>query len=207
MRQPERGVDARILLVGAPGSGKGTQAELLCRRLGLVHVSTGDMLRAAAKEHTLIGETVCGTMAAGELVSDRIVFDLVCRRLEPMDRAGVGFVLDGYPRTLTQLVDLQHLLRGDGVDRAIELAVPRTELISRLTGRGREDDAEEIVTERLLSHEEETRPMITALRTQGKLAVVDGRQGMHCVHDGILRELARAGLVSSRDSLTDAAAL
>ncbi len=207
MRQPERGVDARILLVGAPGSGKGTQAELLCRRLGLVHVSTGDMLRAAAKEHTLIGETVRGTIATGALVSDRIVFDLVCRRLEPMDRAGVGFVLDGYPRTLTQLVDLQHLLRGDGVDRAIELTVPRADLISRLTSRGREDDAEEIVTERLLSHEEETGPMITALSAQGRLAVVDGRMSMHCVHDAILRELARAGLVTSTDYLSDVAAL
>ena len=65
-----------------------------------------------------------GTIAEGALVSDRIVFDLVCRRLEPMDRAGVGFVLDGDPRTLTQLVDLQHLLRRDAIDRAIELTVP-----------------------------------------------------------------------------------
>ena len=207
MLGPGRGVDARILLVGAPGSGKGTQAELLCQRLGLVHVSTGDMLRAAAKEQTLIGATVRGTIAEGALVSDRIVFDLVCRRLEPMDRAGVGFVLDGYPRTLTQLMDLQHLLRRDGIDRAIELTVPSSVLVDRLTERGRADDGATVVQHRLLSHEEETAPMIMALRSQGKLAVVDGSMGVCDVHEAIVRELARAGLVASHDHLRDAAAL
>jgi adenylate kinase len=202
-----KGVDARILLVGAPGSGKGTQAEILCRRLGLVHVSTGDMLRAAAREQTLIGATVRGTIADGALVSDRIVFDLVCRRLEPMDRAGVGFVLDGYPRTVTQLVDLQHLLRRDGIDRAIELTVPRAVLVERLTERGRDDDGDDTVRHRLLSHDEETAPMIRALRAQGKLAVVDGTGDVCTVHEAIVGELARAGLASSHEHLQGAAAL
>lgn len=125
-----------IVLLGAPGAGKGTQAPLLARALGVVHVSTGDMLREAVRQRTALGEQARVYMQQGKLVPDEIVLAMTLERLERPD-ARRGFVLDGFPRTLVQAEALDRALEAAGrrLDRALWLEVPREVLVARLGGR------------------------------------------------------------------------
>ena len=150
-----------ILLVGPPGSGKGTQAKMITEKYGLPAFSTGDLLRAEVKEGTALGKRIQPVMAQGGLVDDAIVNDLVAGRTLKPD-AGRGFILDGYPRTVAQAQFLDRLLAERQWPRptVIHLDVPDTVVIERLLQRGRADDKQEVIRDRLNKYESETVPIL-----------------------------------------------
>lgn len=169
----------RIVLLGAPGSGKGTQAALLKTELKIPHISTGDLLRAAVAAGTPLGLKAKAVMEAGQLVSDETVLDILEERLRLADVRG-GFILDGYPRNVKQCVALEGLLERirQPLDIAIKLEVPAELIIDRLAQRahaeGRGDDKPETVRERLRVYQEQTEPVAEHFAELGKLAIVDG---------------------------------
>jgi adenylate kinase len=165
----------RIVLLGPPGAGKGTQAELLAGQLGVPAISTGDMLRQAVASGTELGGKVQGIMASGALVDDATMADVVKDRLAKAD-ARQGFLLDGYPRTLPQAHTLEGILTGTGreLDAVLLVEVPGEELVRRAVLRGRGDDSEEVVRERLRVYREKTEPLIGYYRERGLLYPIDG---------------------------------
>jgi adenylate kinase len=168
-----------IVLFGAPGAGKGTQANYLKVRYELIHLSTGDMLRAARKSESDLGRKVAAIMDSGALVSDQIVNELVEEQVRANPKAK-GFIFDGYPRTVSQANTLDQLLSeaGTSVTLMIRLNVPNNELSSRMVKRalekGRADDTPEVIASRLVVYENETRPVADYYQSQGKIAEVDG---------------------------------
>jgi adenylate kinase len=182
----------RVILLGAPGVGKGTQAELLCRRHGWRHLATGDLLRAAVKAGTPLGRRAETTMARGDLVDDAIILGLI---EEEMERAaGEGVVLDGFPRTLPQAQGLDALLeqRGETLDRVVLLTAPEEEVLRRMAGRGRPDDTAETVRHRLRIYEESTEPLVRYYEPQGILRRVDGVGTLNDIHERIESAVAGA---------------
>jgi len=185
----------RLVLLGAPGSGKGTQAARLREHLQVPHISTGDLLRAAVKAGTPLGLQAKAVMESGGLVSDEIVLGMLEERLTAGD-TGNGFILDGYPRNLAQANALEALLRklGQPVDIAVQLDVDTELLIGRLAGRaqveGRADDSPEAVRKRLQVYNEATAPVVDFYRNAGRLACVDGVGSMDEVFQRILETLA-----------------
>lgn len=169
----------RIVLLGAPGSGKGTQAARLKAQLGVAHISTGDLLRAEVAAGTPLGLQAKAVMEAGRLVSDDIMLGMLENRLAQPD-AQAGFILDGYPRNLAQANALDGLLVriGKPLDVAVLLEVDNELLFQRLAGRaqaeGRKDDNPETVRERLRVYAEQTAPLIGFYRERGQLAALDG---------------------------------
>jgi adenylate kinase len=187
----------RIVFLGPPGSGKGTQAKLLAARLSVPTISTGEILREAVREGTPFGLKAKSIMEAGDLVPDALMVDLVRDRLAKPD-ARRGFLLDGFPRTLPQAKELERLLEGNGVvlSSVINLSVPETVLIDRLQGRSeqesRADDRLETILERLRVYEEKTEPLIEHYRRMGLLANVDGVGEVPEIADRISRAAFRA---------------
>lgn len=165
----------RIILIGPPGAGKGTQCQRLLDYLRVPHLSTGEMLRAAIKAGTPEGIQAKEYMDHGQLVPDPLVLGMVTRRLESPD-CRVGCLLDGFPRTLPQAEMLDDLLerRAMSVDGVIELAVPRDELVRRMLARKRADDNPEIFRKRIASFEVQTAPLLDYYAKQGKLVSIDG---------------------------------
>jgi len=169
----------RIVLLGPPGSGKGTQAGRLKDRLGVPHISTGDLLRAAVKAGSPLGLKAKAAMDAGELVSDELMLDLIEERLGQPDIA-TGYLLDGYPRNLAQAEALDKVLSriGQPVDKALALTVDEEQIVQRLAKRaaeeGRSDDTEEVVRNRLAVYREQTAPVAGHYREKGLLTEVDG---------------------------------
>jgi adenylate kinase len=169
----------RIVLLGAPGSGKGTQAALLAKELNLPHISTGVVLRSAAEAGTELGLKARAVMDRGELVSDDIMLDLIKERLSQPD-AKDGFILDGYPRNTVQAGALDELLGRleQPVDEALQIDVDIEVLINRLAKRsameGRSDDAEEAVRNRMKIYSEQTAPVIEYYGGQGLLSRILG---------------------------------
>lgn len=165
----------RLILIGPPGAGKGTQCQRLAGMLRVPHLSTGEMLRAAVREGTPAGRQAASYMEQGQLVPDSIIVGMVSQRLQGPD-CREGCLLDGFPRTLAQAATLDDLLerRAMSVDGVIELAVPRDELVRRMLARKREDDDPEIFSRRIVSFEEQTAPLLDYYARQGKLASIDG---------------------------------
>jgi adenylate kinase len=165
----------RLILIGPPGAGKGTQCQRLVELLRVPHLSTGEMLRAEVRSATVDGREAARYMDQGQLVPDRIIVGMVSRRLQAPDCRG-GCLLDGFPRTLHQAETLDDLLerRAMSVDGVIELAVPRDELVRRMLARGREDDDPEIFAKRIASFEVQTAPLLDYYGRQEKLASIDG---------------------------------
>ena len=169
----------RLVLLGAPGSGKGTQAARLKAALGVPHISTGDMLRAAVAAGTPMGLKAKAVMEAGQLVSDDILLGMLEDRLAQTD-ARDGFILDGYPRNLAQADALDHLLAriGQPLNAVIKLEVPNETIIGRCEIRfeaeGRADDNPETVRKRLAIYAEQTAPVADFYAGRGKLQAIDG---------------------------------
>ena len=192
----------RLVLLGAPGSGKGTQAELLRTELGVPHVSTGDLLRAAVKAGTPLGLQAKSVMEAGKLVSDEIVLGMLEERLARPD-AAAGFILDGYPRNLAQCEALERVLEriGQPLEVAIKLEVPHELIVERIAGRaekeGRKDDTPETVRERLRVYAEQTEPVAAHFAAIGKLTTVDGVGELADVSRRILAALPRSAAASA----------
>lgn len=151
----------RLLLIGPPGAGKGTQAAVLGERLGVPHISTGDLFRAHVGDETALGLEVERYLDSGQLVPDEITDEMVRERLAHSDCES-GFLLDGYPRNLAQAQQLQGMLRelDCEIDVVLELDVPEDELVERLLSRGREDDTETVIRDRQQVYRDETAPLL-----------------------------------------------
>lgn len=169
----------RLVLLGAPGTGKGTQAARLKEHLQVPHISTGDLLRAEVAAGSPLGLKAREVMARGDLVSDEILLGMLKDRFS-RDDTRTGFILDGYPRNLAQAAALDALLKdlGQKFDAAVQLVVDFERIIERLAGRaqaeGRTDDTPDAVRHRLNVYEEKTAPVVDYYRQQGQLTVVDG---------------------------------
>jgi adenylate kinase len=193
----------RLILLGPPGAGKGTQAQRLVDKHGIPQLSTGDMLRAAVKAETEIGKKAKAVMDAGELVSDAIVNAIVSERIDQPDCAR-GFILDGYPRTLAQADSVEAMLRGKGLklDMVIELVVDDKALVGRIVKRAeeaqaagqpvRKDDNPVVFEERLREYYKKTAPLIGYYHAKGLLVGVDGMASIDDVTAQIESLIARA---------------
>ncbi|WP_127523768.1 adenylate kinase [Mesorhizobium sp. Z1-4] len=194
----------RLILLGPPGAGKGTQAQRLVEKHGIPQLSTGDMLRAAVAAQTEVGKRAKAVMDAGELVSDEIVNAIVAERIDQAD-AAKGFILDGYPRTLAQADAVGAMLnkRGAELDAVVELVVDDKALVGRILKRAadakaagqpvRKDDNAEVFDERLREYYKKTAPLIGYYYAKGKLVGVDGMATIDEVTkeiDGVLAKLS-----------------
>ena len=185
----------KVILLGPPGAGKGTQASFITETFGIPQISTGDMLRAAVKAGTALGMAAKKIMDAGKLVSDDIIIGLVQERILESD-CKHGFLLDGFPRTIPQAQALKdaHI----EIDFVLEIQVSDDEVVHRLSGRQREDDQEETIRKRLVIYWDQTAPLIDYYRDLGKhsknrkpvFQVIDGELSVEAVKDQILKVLS-----------------
>jgi len=187
----------RLVLLGAPGSGKGTQATRLKDHLQVPHISTGDLLRAEVAAGSSLGVQAKEIMARGDLVSDDILLGMLEARFARPDTRN-GFILDGYPRNLVQAAALDDLLLriGQPMDAAVKLKVDTELLVDRIAGRakaeGRADDHPESVRKRLNIYTEQTAPVVEFYRQHGQLTVVDGVGSLDEVFNRIIEAIAPA---------------
>jgi adenylate kinase len=183
----------RLLLIGAPGSGKGTQAELLAKRFGLVHISSGDLLRQHVRDKTAIGRTIESYVDKGDLVPDSVVLDMLRKPVVAAVEAG-GYVLDGFPRTVEQAEASFPVAQALGVEvqAAIHLDVPTEELVRRLLSRRRgSEDTEEVIEHRLEVYLEKTVPLLAYYAGRELMFAVDGAQPPDVVHEEIVARLRK----------------
>lgn len=180
----------KVVMLGPPGAGKGTQAQVLCERLKVPAISTGDMLREAVAEGSELGRRVQDIMASGALVDDATMAEVVRERLAKPD-ARQGFLLDGYPRTLPQAETLEGILAGmsEELDAVLLVEVPESELVRRALLRGRSDDSERVIRERLRVYREKTEPLIGYYRERGLLRPIDGHRSIEDVTARMLDDL------------------
>ena len=196
----------RLILLGPPGAGKGTQAQRLVEKHGIPQLSTGDMLRAAVQAGTEVGKRAKAVMDAGELVSDAIVNAIVAERIDQADCAK-GFILDGYPRTLVQADAVESMLadRGLHLDAVVELVVDDKALVGRIVRRAeeaqaagqpvRKDDNPTVFEERLKEYYKKTSPLIGYYYAKGRLKSVDGMADIDTVTreiEAVLRSVTQA---------------
>ncbi len=173
----------RLLILGPPGAGKGTQASRIAERFGVPAISTGDIFRANIKGGTPLGKKVQDILAAGQYVPDEVTNEIVADRLAQEDAQG-GFLLDGYPRTPAQVEALDGMLAdaGQQLDAVLELTVPPDEVVQRLLKRaqieGRADDTEDVIRERMAVYTRETQPLSDTYAARGLLREVDGTGDM-----------------------------
>ena len=185
----------RLLILGPPGAGKGTQAARIAEHFGIPAVSTGDIFRANIKNETELGLQVKSILASGGFVSDEVTNAIVADRLA-QDDCEVGFLLDGYPRTLPQVAALDELLasKGQSLEHVLELTVDEDAVVQRLLTRaaveGRADDTEEVIRERMAIYHRETKPLSDTFRERGVLVEVDGMGEVDEVTQRVLAALA-----------------
>ncbi len=206
----------RIILLGPPGSGKGTQAQLLVQRYGIVQLSTGEMLRAAVAAGTPVGLKAKEIMASGGLVPDDVVVGIISDRIDQPD-ARHGFILDGFPRTVPQAEALDELLKHKHMklDAVIELRVNESALLNRvetrvaqMRERGEEvrvDDTPEVLSKRLASYRSQTEPLIHYYSERRKLSTIDGMMAIDEVTRAIHRQLLALGAVEPKSHTSSAA--
>jgi adenylate kinase len=181
----------RLLLIGAPGAGKGTQAARLAARFGIAHISSGDLLREHVRDQTSLGQRVRSYVDAGDLVPDALVMDMLRK---PVLAAASGYVLDGFPRTVEQAKASYAVVRtlGAEVQAAIHLDVPHEELVRRLLARGRgAEDAQAVVEHRLQVYREKTAPLLEYYAGREWMFTVDGSRPADAVHADIAQRLER----------------
>jgi len=207
----------RLILLGPPGSGKGTQAQRLVQRYGIVQLSTGEMLRAAVAAETPVGLKAKDIMASGGLVPDDVVVGIISDRIEQPD-AAAGFILDGFPRTVPQAEALDELLKDKHMklDAVIELRVNESALIDRVETRAAEtrargeevrvDDTPEVLTKRLASYRSLTEPLIHYYSERRKLMTVDGMMTIEEVTREIDRILTAIGAAETKSARSKASA-
>ena len=191
----------RLLIIGPQGSGKGTQGQRIAETFRIPAVSTGDVFRANVKEGTPLGLQVKAIIDAGDLVPDELTGAIVRDRLS-QDDAAAGFLLDGYPRNIGQVGDLDAFLdeRDEPLTGVIELSVPREESIRRIAQRaaeqGRADDNDESIAKRLAIYESETAPILDVYRERGVAFEIDGIGTLDEVFERIITALAERGIVA-----------
>ncbi len=186
----------RLLLIGAPGAGKGTQAELLAARFGIVHISSGDLLRQHVRDQTALGQTVKSYLDRGDLVPDGLVMAML---REPVLTAASGYVLDGFPRTVEQAKASYAVVRplGAEVQAAIHLDVPREELMRRLLARGRgSEDLEAVIEHRLKMYQENTVPLLDYYASREWIFTVDGARPAATVHQDIAGRIQKLAVIA-----------
>ncbi|MEX1125987.1 MAG: adenylate kinase [Acidimicrobiia bacterium] len=177
----------RLLFIGPPGAGKGTQATRVARELGVPHVSTGEMFRDHAAAGTELGQKVQAIMAAGEYVPDELTVAMLEERLAEPD-AEQGFILDGFPRTEVQVAALDALIGADGLSGVVVFEVDEDELVGRLLTRGRVDDTEETIRNRFRVFRDQTAPLLEIYGGRGLLVSIDGMGGI----DEVTRRIVAA---------------
>lgn len=186
----------RLLIMGPPGAGKGTQGKVIAQRLGIPAISTGDIFRSNVANQTALGQIVSAIMTKGELVPDTVTVDLVADRLAQADTAP-GFLLDGFPRTVAQAEALDAILAGlgCGLDAVVSLLVDDDVLVQRMAKRageeGRADDNEATIRRRLEVYAAETEPLLALYRERDLLVEVDGLGTVDQVNAGIMAALGR----------------
>lgn len=194
--------NVRLLLIGPPGAGKGTQAARLAEHFGIPAISTGDIFRENVKNQTELGKKAQSYMDAGENVPDSLTNDLIHDRIAQADCQD-GFLLDGYPRTAAQVEALEGMLaeQSTSLDAAVELVADVEVVVNRLRQRaidqGRSDDSEEVVRHRLGVYAEQTAPLIDVFRDKDLLVTVDGLGPIEDITERILGRLKAAGVVGS----------
>ena len=190
----------RLLIVGPQGSGKGTQGIRIAEAFGVPAISTGDVFRAAVADGSELGSQVKAIIEAGDLVPDELTSAVVRERLSQEDAEG-GFLLDGYPRNVAQVMHLDEFLEGrdEELDAVILLDVPRDESISRIALRaqeqGRTDDTEEVIANRLAIYERETAPILGVYESRDLVASIDGVGTLDEITERIVSALEARGLV------------
>ncbi|PZE87250.1 adenylate kinase [Curtobacterium sp. MCBD17_032] len=195
-------MSARLIIVGPPGAGKGTQAGRIASALGIPAISTGDIFRKNVADGTPLGQRAKALMDAGEYVPDDLTNELVRDRLSEPD-AENGFLLDGYPRTTAQVEYLDGLLaeQGTAVDLVVQLVAEQDALVARLLKRageqGRADDTEETIRRRQQVYQEQTAPIVAVYQERGLVADVDGLGAVDEVGDRIAEALAARGLTAT----------
>jgi adenylate kinase len=181
----------RLLLIGAPGAGKGTHSELLAKRFGIAHISSGDLLRQHVRDRTPLGLRVKSYVDKGDLVPDGVVMDMLRK---PVLAAASGYVLDGFPRTVDQAKASYDVVRALGaeVQAAIHLDVPREELIHRLLARGRgSEDTQAVIEHRLQVYQENTLPLLEYYAGREWMFTVNGDRPTDTVHEDIVGRIQK----------------
>lgn len=182
----------RLLFIGPPGAGKGTQAERVADRLEIPHISTGDMFREHVSRGTELGQKVEKIMAAGDYVPDEVTIEMLAERIRRPDAAN-GFILDGFPRTPAQVSSLDALIGKHGLDTVVVFQVDREELVERMLARGRADDTAEAIRNRFNVYLEQTRPLLDIYEERGLTVDVDGIGEVEVVTERVLAALNATG--------------